>query len=393
MMNPVPRKACIVVPTYNERKNIAVLIPLIFDQAARIPTHELHVLVVDDKSPDGTAEAVRHLSATYPNLHLLEGEKNGLGEAYKRGMAHAQRTLHPELIFQMDADLQHPPELIPLFITLAENGFTLIIGSRFAIGGSTPNFSFRRRTLSRIGNTLLRVLGGLPALRDCTSGYRCIKADLLTGCDLGQLSTRGYSFQSSLLFEMIRAGARVIEVPIEFPDRRHGESKLTFRDQVEFLLNVFRIRFRKSEEFCTFALVGGSGVVVNLGLYLALSRGLSFPLELASALAIELSIISNFVLNNAFTFRRRNPTNCLGKRFLRFHLAAGAAGFLNFTTFFLLVRGLGLWDIPANLIGIACATVINYVLNSRWTWKEAALDDIFAGPDTDGKLEEEGKPV
>jgi dolichol-phosphate mannosyltransferase len=378
--HPKTRKACIVLPTYNERDNVVLLLPLIFAQASRIPSHELHVLIVDDNSPDGTAQAVREMLDTYPHLHLLQGEKKGLGEAYKRGIAHALRTLDPDLIFQMDADLQHSPDLIPLFVTLAENGFSLVIGSRFAIGGSTPGFSLRRRTLSRIGNTLLRVLGGLPSLRDCTSGFRCIKASLLAECDLGQLSTRGYSFQSSLLFELIRSGAKVIEVPIEFPDRRHGESKLSLQDQVEFLLNIFRIRFRKSEEFCKFAMVGGSGVFVNLGLYIAFSRGLGFPLELSSALAIELSIISNFILNNAFTFNRRNLVNGLRQRFLRFHLAAGAAGLVNFSIFLMLVRGMELWDIPANLIGIACATVVNYVLNSRWTWKETALDEVLDEP-------------
>lgn len=374
-------KACIILPTYNERENIAQLLPLIFAQASRIGTHELHVLVVDDNSPDGTALVVRNLITTYPRLHLITGEKKGLGEAYKRGMDHALRTLAPDLIFQMDADLQHSPDLIPLFVTLAENGFSLVIGSRFAIGGSTPNFSLRRRTLSRVGNALLRFLGGLPALRDCTSGYRCIKADILAKCELGQLSTRGYSFQSSLLFELLRSGARVIEVPIDFPDRRHGASKLSLRDQVEFLLNIFRIRFRKSEEFCKFVLVGGSGVFVNLGLYIAFSRGLSLPLELASALAIELSIMSNFMLNNSFTFSRRAPVNGLRKRFLRFHLVAGAAGLVNFSVLLLLAKGWGWWDILANLMGIACATVVNYVLNSRWTWKELASAEALGHED------------
>jgi dolichol-phosphate mannosyltransferase len=380
------KKACIILPTYNEKDNVGILLPQIFEQASHIGTHELHVLVVDDTSPDGTALVVQDLMRTYPCLHLITGEKKGLGEAYKRGMDHALCTLAPDLIFQMDADLQHSPALIPLFVTLAENGFSLVIGSRFAIGGSTPNFSLRRRTLSRIGNGLLRFLGGLPALRDCTSGYRCIKADLLAKCELGQLSTRGYSFQSSLLFELLRGGARVIEVPIDFPDRQHGASKLSLRDQVEFLLNIFRIRFRKSEEFCKFLLVGGSGVFVNLGLYIAFSRGLNLPLELASALAIELSIISNFVLNNSFTFCRRAPVNGLRNRFLRFHLVAGAAGLVNFGVLLLLAKGWGWWDILANLMGIACATVVNYVLNSRWTWKELAqvealdLDDQKAPP-------------
>jgi dolichol-phosphate mannosyltransferase len=372
------KRACIVLPTFNESENLKLLLPLIFQEADRIPSHELHVLVVDDNSPDGTADIVRELMDRVPNLHLLSGEKRGLGEAYKRGMAHALETLAPDLILQMDADLQHSPKLIPLFVNLTENGFSLVIGSRFILGGSTPDFSFKRKMLSRVGNGMLRFLGGLPPIRDCTSGFRCIKAELLGKCDLSQLSTRGYSFQSSLLFELIRNGARVIEVPITFADRRIGESKLSLDDQIEFLLNVFRIRFRKSEEFIKFLLVGASGVAVNLGFYVLFSRALQISLEVASPLAIEVSILSNFLLNSVFTFGKRSPVNGLKKRFLRFHLVAGAAGLVNYSVLLLLVKSFGLWDIAANLAGIACATLVNYFLNSRWTWKELEQTGVFA---------------
>lgn len=372
------KRACIILPTFNESENIKILLPLIFQEAARISSHELHVLVVDDNSPDGTADTVRGLMGRFAGLHLHTGAKQGLGEAYKRGMAHALEHLAPDLIMQMDADLQHSPSLIPLFVNLAENGFSLVIGSRFVLGGSTPDFSFKRKMLSRVGNLMLRFLGGMPPIRDCTSGFRCIKADLLRQCDLSQLSTRGYSFQSSLLFELIRNGARVIEVPITFADRRIGESKLSLKDQVEFLLNVFRIRFRKSEEFLKFLLVGASGVAVNLGFYVLFSRGMDLPLEVASPMAIEISIISNFLLNNAFTFSKRTSANGLKKRFLRFHLVAGAAGVVNYSVLLLLAKSFGMWDIAANLAGIACATLVNYVLNSRWTWKELEEKGVFA---------------
>ena len=267
-------KAVIVLPTYNEAENIAILLPRIFAQQDKIQSHDLHVLIVDDNSPDGTSDVAKKLINSYANLHLINGEKKGLGEAYKRGMAHALKELKPEFLLQMDADLQHSPDMLPVFIDLARHGFSLVIGSRFALGGSTPNFSFHRRFISVLGNWLLRFLGGLPPIRDCTSGYRCIKADLLEKCDLTFLSSRGYSFQSSLLFALILNNARVIEVPIVFPDRKQGESKLRFNDQVEFLLNVFKIRFRKSEEFIKFCSVGAGGIIVNLGLYLLLTRKL-----------------------------------------------------------------------------------------------------------------------
>jgi dolichol-phosphate mannosyltransferase len=236
--------ACIVLPTFNEAENARTLLPEIFREASRIDSHEVHVLVVDDNSQDGTSEAVRELMRTYPNLHLSQGQKKGLGEAYKRGMGEALVTLQPDLILQMDADLQHDPSVLPLFVTLSNHGFSLVIGSRFAAGGATTNFPWHRKLISLAGTRLVRLFGGLPYLTDCTSGYRCIKADLIARCNLKDLSTRGYSFQSSLLCELMRNGARVIEVPIIFGHRKHGQSKLALRDQTEFVVNLFRLRFK-----------------------------------------------------------------------------------------------------------------------------------------------------
>ncbi|WP_319583590.1 glycosyltransferase family 2 protein [uncultured Pseudodesulfovibrio sp.] len=370
--------ACIVLPTYNESENVRILLPQIFEQAKRIRSHELHVLVVDDASPDGTADVVKELQGQFPNLHLLSGQKKGLGEAYKRGFAHALDTLDPDLILQMDADLQHSPELLPLMISLQEYDFSFVIGSRFTLGGSTPNFSFKRRMMSLVGNWLLRNMGGLPAIKDCTSGFRCIKAELLKRCDLTGLSTKGYSFQSSLLFELVRNGAKIIEVPITFPDRVRGESKLSFADQIEFLLNVTRIRFRKSSEFIRFLFVGASGVIVNLGLYYLLTRLLSVSFEIAAPIAIEVSIISNFILNNFYTFKERDAKNSLRRRFLYFHVAAGIAGVVNYCLFLMLVSGIGMYDILANCIGILAGTMVNYVMNSRITWVDKKKNGSFS---------------
>ncbi len=369
---PPAKRACIVLPTYNEAGNVQKLLPAIFAQAEKISGYELHVLVVDDNSPDGTARIVQDLETKFPNLHLVTGEKRGLGEAYKRGMAFAIGLLNPDFIIEMDADLQHDPNMIPLFLNLADHGFSVIIGSRFAFGGSTPNFSLHRRALSLTANWMLRFVGGMPPIRDYTSGFRCIKTDILQKCDLSFLSTKGYSFQSSLLFELIGNGGRVIEVPITFPDRMQGKSKLGFADQVEFLLNIFKIRFRKSEEFITFCVVGISGILVNLGIYYLLTRKLLLPLEYASPIAIECSILSNFSLNNAFTFRGRKVETGFLKRLFRFHTAALAAGIVNYVLLLVFAKAFGIWDILSNLIGIAGGTLINYLINSRWTWKHNA---------------------
>ena len=364
--------ACVILPTYNEAENIGSIIPQIFERAAEIPTHDLHVLVVDDNSPDGTQDIVRTLMATYENLHLITGLKQGLGEAYKRGMNYALQELSPDIVFEMDADGQHDPELIPVFAYLASHDISLVIGSRFAPGGVTPDFVLSRRVLSLVGNWMLRVLGGLPGIHDCTSGYRCIKTDLLRKCDVGRLATRGYSFQSSLLSELLRNQAKVVEIPMVFHHRAHGESKLTSRDQVEFLVNVAKLRLRRSEEFIKFTCVGLSGVLVNLGSYLLLERKIGLHFALACPLAIELSILSNFLLNNAWTFKSRRTGSSIWKRLLRFHAVAGLAGVANYGAFLGLVSALHIYDVLANLAGILVGVLINYCLNSVWTWREPA---------------------
>jgi dolichol-phosphate mannosyltransferase len=362
-------RACVVLPTYNEAENVGSLIPRIFATADEIPTHDLHVLVVDDNSPDGTQGIVRTLMASYENLHLITGPRQGLGEAYKRGMDYALRELAPDLVFEMDADGQHDPALLPVFAYLAGHDIGLVIGSRFAPGGTTPDFSPWRRVLSGVGNWLLRVVGGLPAIHDATSGYRCIKTDLLRQCDLTPLATRGYSFQSSLLCELLRHQAKVVEIPMVFHRRDHGESKLTLRDQGEFLVNLVKLRLHRSGEFLKFALVGLSGVLVNLGGYLLLERRIGIPFALAAPLAIELSILSNFLLNNAWTFRTRQAAASFGGRLLRFHAVAGLAGLANYAVFLTLASVFGLYDVVANLVGIGAGVLLNYFLNSRWTWR------------------------
>lgn len=238
------RIACIVLPTFNEIQNLPRLLPLIFQEAANIPTHELHVLVVDDNSPDGSAEYVRSVMGLYPRLHLLTRERSGLGSAYKHGISHALENLNPELIFQMDADFQHDPAQLPEMIRLSEQGYDLVIGSRFAAGTDIPGLSWRRKQLSRSGTRLVWWFGRIPHIQDCTSGFRCIRAELISNCRFGPYSTRGYSFQSWFLCELLRNGARYIEIPIEFPLRVYGSSKLTSRDKFEFLVSLLHLPFR-----------------------------------------------------------------------------------------------------------------------------------------------------
>ena len=364
-------KACVVLPTYNEAENIESITKAIFATQSDIDTHQLYVIVVDDNSPDGTQEIIKKQMKQFPRLHLVTGNKVGLGDAYKRGFSFATSTFKPDLMLQMDADGQHDPTLIPKFINLANDGFSLVIGSRFVPGGSTPGFSYWRKFLSIVGNFLIRHLGKASNVQDCTSGFRCIKANLFPKCNLDGLSTRGYSFQSSLVCELIRNGAKPIEVPIIFRDRVTGQSKLALKDQIEFLVNVTKITFRYSEDFIKYCLVGLVGVAVNLGAYLLLNRYFQIPLQVASLIAIETSIVSNFLFNNYWTFKKRPKTLSMFRRLVNFHIAAGISGILFYYLFFMLLTTvLGINDVLSIICATTTGTISNYTINSLWTWRK-----------------------
>lgn len=239
------KTAVVVLPTYNEKENIAKLVEVLEKIFKRLPHWSMSMLVVDDDSPDGTAQTVEKLKKTVPNLHLLKGSKKGLGEAYKRGFIYALKNLKPDYIFQMDADFQHDPEDIPHFLKQAEKGYEFIIGSRYIPGGDCPNWEFKRKLYSWLANVGARILAGIKKINDCTSGYRCIKADFLKNLHLEQLRGNGYAFQLTLLHAAVKKRLKIVEIPILFHARKKGVSKLGRKDIFEFFFNAITLRFRR----------------------------------------------------------------------------------------------------------------------------------------------------
>jgi len=363
-------EVCFVLPTYNEEKNIQLILEGIFSNQILVPSCRFRVLVVDDNSSDGTQKEVTRLIAKYPDLHMITGDKKGLGDAYKRGLLYALSSFKPDFIFQMDSDGQHDPKLIPAFIEQVNAGYSLVVGSRFVEGGSAPDFSFRRKFISRLGNLLVRYVGGVRHIRDCTSGYRCISSSHLEKCNLGFLSTRGYSFQSSLICELVMQGARCKEIPITFSRRNSGSSKLSLKDQIEFILNIPKLGFHSHKDFIKYSIVGFSGLFVNLGSYIFLTRYLGMAEEVAPIISIEASLISNFLLNNFWTFKKRNLKKAFMPLLIQFHLVTGFAGIFNYITFFIMFKIVMVNDILANFLGIGVAAILNYLINSNWTWKK-----------------------
>ena len=228
----------IISPTYNECKNVQSLIELIL---GKYP--EFHLLIVDDSSPDGTANKVKELQADYPNLHLEERPtKDGLGTAYIYGFKWAIEREYDRIV-QMDADLSHDPNDVPRLVNLLDE-HDLIVGSRYVEGVSVVNWPIRRLMLSYGANLYSRVITGMP-IKDSTGGFKAWRREVLEELDLNAVRSQGYSFQIEMNFRTWCKGFRIKEVPIIFVDRTIGESKMSKNIVYEAIFMVWRLRIWK----------------------------------------------------------------------------------------------------------------------------------------------------
>lgn len=363
-------KVVIILPTYNEKENIGPMLKAL-DGVRGQMDDDLHVLVVDDHSPDGTAKVVKEAMKTDQRIHLIEGERQGLGAAYIRGMSYAVVQLDADVVFEMDADFSHNPDDVPRLLAALHDGHDFVIGSRYVPGGTIPDeWSLYRKANSIVGNLVARYFAGIYSVRDCTAGFRAIRGSLLREIALSEIKTQGYGFQVSLLYEACLHKARIHEVPVHFVDRTVGESKLGLRDIFEFIVNAGGIRLRGSKTFIKFGLVGVSGVLVNLlSFNLFMYLGLK-PLW-ASPLAIEVSIIWNYIYNNFWTFRERQTKDGVRIKGLKYNLVSVVTLVLSYSTFLLLSHLFPEGDPNLfQIIGIAPAMLANYFLNSYWTFQD-----------------------
>jgi len=228
-------RACVVLPTYDERENLARIVPAILAAAP-----ELDVLVVDDSSPDGTGELADELAARDRRVRVLHRpRKQGLGRAYLAGFDVALREGYRRIL-EMDADFSHDPAALPALLAASRDA-DLVLGSRYVPGGGTANWGLGRRLLSRGGSFYARTILGVP-IRDLTGGFKCFRREVLERIDLPSVRTAGYAFQIELTYRALRRGFRVVEVPIIFTDRRVGQSKMTRAIVLEALWKVWSLR-------------------------------------------------------------------------------------------------------------------------------------------------------
>lgn len=217
-------KTLVIIPTYNERENIILLVETISGL-----NPEFEVLVVDDNSPDGTADIVKKLQNKFPRIFLYQRNgQRGFGSSYLDAFKRILPEEYYETVVMMDADFSHNPEEIPKMIEKL-SGFDVIIGSRYVKGGEIENWSWKRRLLSRFANFYARIILGMP-IGDLTAGFMCFRKDILMSIDLYSINSEGYAFLVELKYKMIKSGYKMLEHPIVFTERREGQSKMSFKN-------------------------------------------------------------------------------------------------------------------------------------------------------------------
>ena len=364
-----PLRFSLIIPTYKEAKNI----PQIVDQLSRLLDSQLagdyELIVVDDNSPDDTWKVAQELTADYPQLRVMRRiEERGLSTAVIRGW----QVARGEVLGVIDADLQHPPELLLQLWGEIQRGADLAVASRHVEGGGVSDWSIIRRFLSRGAQTIGLILlpGVIGRVSDPMSGYFMVRRQCLVGRPLSPL---GYK----ILIEVLGRGRVpwIGEVGYVFQERQAGESKVTWKQYVEYLQHLLRLRLSLGHigRFIRFGLVGFSGVFVDMAVFYLLREHVELGLTRSAILSAEVAILNNFLWNDLWTFgdisRHQRGWRKRLKRFLKFNLICLAGLILNVLLVNLLFNVFGINEYVAKLIAIAAVTVWNFWINLKLSWR------------------------
>lgn len=360
----------VIIPTFNEEGNVAAIIDAVGGVFQRSGIRG-EILVVDDSSRDRTIPIVEEIAGRNGNVRLIvRKEDHGLSQSVVEGFGSARS----DILQVIDADFSHPPELIPRFYKAIRDGADIAIGSRYMKGGNIEQWPLKRRVISLGATAFGRIL--FPEVTDPVSGFFAVRRGVVSGAPL---APRGYK----ILMEVLGKGQwhSFVEIPFVFKDREEGESKLRLDTMVDYLRQCAGIaRFTVTRragpvwdewlKILRFGFVGLSGIFVNTGLLYALTEIAGLYYLFSAAIAIEASIVNNFVWNDIWTFKSARDLR-FGRRISRFgsFQAVSIGGLvINMGILYLLAEVAGVYYLVANLVGIFVAFVWNYMVNRHITW-------------------------
>lgn len=369
----------VVMPTYNERDNIGKMIDLLADVFKEIP-HNCKLLVVDDSSPDGTANVVREMTSKYDFVNItIRTGKTGLGSAYVHGFKYAMKELNADVIVEMDADFQHTPSDLPRLIKAIDDGADYAIGSRYVSGGGVPKeWPLYRKVISFGGTWFSKIILGIFNVNDFTGGFKASRVKgFVDQLDLDTLLTEGFAYKIELLYKMHRLGAKIKEVPITFGTREKGNSKMdnkTLKFLIDSMRVVLTLRARESQHLLKFLVVGTLGFITDFSLsnIFALT---SLEKNLATSSAAFIAMMLTFTLNNLWSFSDRRISS-LKEKLLSF------GKYIIFSTMPIVFRYvfvgfiLSVFDYTfliyngAILFCVGVGLVWNYIIYSKIIWRD-----------------------
>jgi dolichol-phosphate mannosyltransferase len=361
----------IIIPTLNEEATIIFTLQKV-QEIVKKESLNAQILIVDDNSTDKTTSLINERAVHQKNINLIIRQRDhGLSQSIVEGFEKAAS----DVFIVMDADGQHPAEKIPELYRKIKEGNDIVIGSRYMGGGEIKNWSKERKVISWGATFIARLF--FPNVTDPVSGFFAVRREVVLDAPL---KPQGYK----ILLEILGKGhwKHVAEIPFTFGAREKGASKLKEKTIVEYVQQVidllrFSIRNKDSPAYAEiqrvvkFMAVGITGVVVNVGLLYFLTEVFGLYYLLSSLIGIEASIISNFILNDLWTFRDIGETKySWGNRLVRFEAVSFTGVLINVSTLYLLTTVFGIYYVISNLAGIALAFTWNFLVNRRYTWQK-----------------------
>lgn len=349
----------IIIPTYNEGDNISKIVDKINEV---LNEKEYEIIFVDD-SNDDTIQKLEFVSGKNKNVRYFHRiNERGLATAVVKGFSEAKG----EMIAVMDSDLQHPPEvLVSMLYAIEKENADIVLPTRFINGGTDGGLNIFRKLISFIARNLANIfIKKLREFSDNTSGYFMFKKEVIEECEFDPVGWK-------ILIEVLVKGryTKVIEIPYEFKARGIGQSKMSIKEQINYIKHI--IKLIKIDpvnlRFFSFCIVGLSGVFINLIIYFILVK-LTNKIEVSGFFSALTAMITNFILNDKITWRERKSTKITGRIIKNFITSIIGIG-INILILFLLERYTKIHYILANIFGIGVATIWNYVINNLWTWK------------------------